>query len=84
MTTLFLMAFAGFGLLTLGFALYRVMLERVKPDECLHLLDADADLVERQRTSSIRLQTVDKWGIPLTIATALCGLGAYGSWWLGM
>jgi hypothetical protein len=69
---------------TLAFALRRLIIVKSKGDECLHVLDAEAPLIEKQQMAANQLQSVDTWGKVLTMATLLAGIGAYCSWWLGL
>ena len=78
--------FTTFGILavaTLGLALTRMMMVRLKGDECLHLMDAEVGMIKRQRNAFRRLERVDVWGKTLTFLTALVGIAAYISWWVG-
>jgi hypothetical protein len=68
---------------TLALALYRQVIVRFKADECIHLLDTAAPVIEQQRTASKRLETVDAWGKAVTVLTVVCGIAAYVAWWLG-
>jgi len=68
---------------TLGLALYRMLIVRVKGDDCLHVLDSDVPLIDKQSFAERRLKTVDVWGKTLTILTLLAGIAAYGAWWMG-
>jgi protein TonB len=68
---------------TLGLALHRMLIVRLKEDECLHVLDSDVPLIDKQKAAARRLKTVDVWGKTLTILTILSGIAAYGAWWMG-
>jgi hypothetical protein len=83
MTVPLFSAFCVFGAITLGLALRRQIIVRSKGDECLHLLESDAPLIQKQATSARQLQSVDTWGKTLTILTAVSGIAAYVVWWLG-
>jgi hypothetical protein len=67
---------------TLALALGRLLIVRSKGDECLHLVDSDVPLIEKQKAAARRLEIVDVWGKTLTILTVLSGIAAYGAWWL--
>ena len=67
---------------TLAVALGRVLIVRVKGDDCLHLVDCDVPLIKKQTAAARRLEIVDVWGKTLTILTVLSGIAAYGAWWL--
>ena len=75
--------FCVFAGVTLLLALRRGLVVRFKADECLHLMDADAPLIEKQVTAARRLDKIDAWGIPLTVLTALLGAATYVAWWFG-
>jgi hypothetical protein len=68
---------------TLALALGRLILIRFKADECLHLVDSDVPLIEQQKVSARRLETVDVWGKTLTVLAILAGISAYCAWWIG-
>jgi len=79
--------FTTFSLLaatTLVLALGRLLIIRSKGDECLHLVDSDVPLIEKQKAAAQRLAIVDVWGKTLTILTVLSGIAAYSAWWLRM
>jgi hypothetical protein len=69
---------------TLGLALYRQVIIRFKADECLHLLDSAAPVIEKQKTAGRRIEIVDAWGKTFTILTLVIGIAAYIAWWAGM
>jgi len=75
--------FCVLGVATLGLALFRQLILRLKPDGSLHLMEATAGLVEQQQVAARRLDVVDVWGKALTVLTALVGIAAYVAWWLG-
>ncbi len=84
MTTPLLATFCVLLTATLAIALRRLLIVRVKGDECLHLLDADAPFVEQQRSSAQRLEAVDVWGKALTMLTIVAGVATYVAWWFGV
>ena len=67
---------------TLALALGRLLIVRFKGDECLHLLDSEVPLIQKQKTASRRLEIVDVWGRILTILTMVSAIAAYGAWWI--
>jgi len=67
---------------TLAVAMGRVLIVRFKGDECLHLLDSDVALIEKQKVAARRLEIVDVCGKTLTILTILSGIAAYSAWWM--
>jgi hypothetical protein len=68
---------------TLAVTVRRMLIVRFKGDECLHLMDPDVAMIEKQRTAAKRLEGVDVWAKALAILTLLAGLATYCAWWLG-
>ncbi|MGO9094501.1 MAG: hypothetical protein ACLQGV_04695 [Bryobacteraceae bacterium] len=58
-------------------ALYRRRVY-MKSDESLHVLDAEAPLVDTQADVNVKLQKLDRCGIALTILVALYALAIAG------
>ena len=82
MTVPLFTTFCSLAVTTLAVAMGRVLIVRFKGDECLHLLDSDVPLIEKQRLAARRLEVVDLLGKTLTILTILSGIAAYGAWWM--
>jgi hypothetical protein len=83
MTYPLFITFCALATVTVALALRRLIIVRLKGDECLHLLDSDAPVIERQETSARLLDKVDAWGKTLTVLTILSGIAAYSAWWFG-
>lgn len=64
-------------------ALYRRRVY-MRSDESLHVLDADAPLVNTQADVSVKLQKIDRCGIALTIVVALYALAIVGVYVYGI
>jgi hypothetical protein len=82
LTTGLVTLFGALGVTTIALACYRLLVIRMKGDDCLHLLEADAPVVARQEAAARKLEVVDLWGKALTILTVVAGLVAYAAWWL--
>jgi hypothetical protein len=82
MTVPLFTAFCVLASATLAIALGRLLIVRSKGDECLHLVDSDVPLIEKQKVAARRLEIVDLWGKTLTVLTMLSGIAAYSVWWL--
>jgi hypothetical protein len=64
-------------------ALYRRRVY-MRSDESLHVLDADAPLVDTQADVNVKLQKIDRCGIALTIVVALYALAIVGVYVYGI
>jgi hypothetical protein len=67
------------GAVTLALALYRKVL-MLREDPYVHIDEGEQRMIPQQVATFRRITTVDRWGISLTIFTAIFGLvlaGAY-------
>lgn len=60
-------------LAVLSLAGYRKMVSR-NEDDLVHLSEADATLVNNQKSIATRLEWIDKWGKILTVVTLIFGI----------
>ena len=65
------------GVVTLGLALYRKILS-MREDPYVHLDEGEQKLIPQQVAGFQKIGAVDRWGITLTIITAVFGLGLAG------
>jgi hypothetical protein len=65
---------AMLGAATLGLALYRKFVS-LREDDYLHLAAAEERLIPQQVATFRKLQTIDRWGITLTVVTVVLGMG---------
>jgi hypothetical protein len=73
------------GLLVLGLALYRKMIALHQEDDLVHIAESEQRLIPHQVAVNTKIQTIDRWGEILTVATVVCGLAIaaaylYGAW----
>lgn len=62
------------GVVTLGLALYRKILA-MREDPYVHLDESEQRMIPNQVAGFRKIGAVDRWGITLTIITAIFGLG---------
>jgi hypothetical protein len=62
------------GIATLALALYRKFLA-MREDVYVHISEGEAGYIPNQVAVFRKIGTVDKWGISLTILTAVFGIG---------
>jgi hypothetical protein len=72
MTTL-MIVFGVLGIATLALALYRIVLA-MHEDNYVHLVEGEQRMIAPQIAAFNRVNTVDRWGIALTIVTLVLGL----------
>jgi len=75
--TQLVLIWAGFGILTLGLALYRKILA-MREDPYEHLASGEQRMIPEQVAKFKRIGAVDDWGIALTILTIVSGLALAG------
>jgi len=73
------------GLLVLGLALYRKMINLHEEDDLVHIDQAEQRLIPHQVAVNAKIHKIDRWGEILTIATVFGGLliaaaYLYGAW----
>jgi hypothetical protein len=71
--TAFVIFWAILGVATLALALYRKFLS-MREDDYVHLSAGEERLIPQQVATFKKIGAVDKWGITLTIVTAILGL----------
>lgn len=62
------------GVATLALALYRKLLS-LREDRYVHVSEGEQRYIPQQVATFRRIEAVDRWGITLTIITAILGLG---------
>lgn len=62
------------GVTTLALALYRKFVS-MHEDNYVHISEGEQRYIAQQVATFHRLGTIDKWGVSLTIITAVMGLG---------
>ena len=65
------------GVVTLALALYRKVLS-MREDPYVHVAEGEQRMIPQQVATYRRIGAVDRWGITLTILTAVLGLGLAG------
>jgi hypothetical protein len=64
---------AALGVTTLGLALYRKLLA-MREDTYVHISEGEQRYIPGQVATFHRIEHVDRWGVTLTIITAIFGL----------
>jgi hypothetical protein len=77
--TQFVIAWMVLGLVTLGLALYRKILS-MREDPYVHISSGEQRMIPQQVANFKRIGAVDRWGVTLTILTALLGLALAGAY----
>jgi hypothetical protein len=67
------------GAVTLALALYRKIL-MMREDPYVHLDEGEQRMIPQQVATFRRINSVDRWGISLTIFTAIFGLALAGAY----
>lgn len=70
---------AVLGAVTLALALYRKTLA-MREDPYVHVAEGEQRMIPQQVTTFKKIGAVDRWGITLTIITAIFGLGLAGAY----
>jgi len=73
------------GLVVLGLAVYRKLINLHEEDDLVHIDEAEQRLIPHQVAVNAKIHKIDRWGEVLTVATVVCGLGIaaaylYGAW----
>jgi hypothetical protein len=71
--TAFVIFWAILGVATLALALYRKFVS-MREDDYVHLSAGEERLIPQQVATFKKIGAIDKWGITLTIVTAILGL----------
>jgi hypothetical protein len=72
--TQFVAIWVVLGVVTLALALYRKVL-MMREDPYVHLDEGEQRMIPQQVATFRRIGAVDRWGITLTIVTAVFGIG---------
>jgi len=70
---------AVLGVVTLGLALYRKILS-MREDPYVHIDEGEQRMIPQQVKTFHKLGVVDRWGVTLTIITAVFGLALAGAY----
>ncbi|MEO8098037.1 MAG: hypothetical protein ABI811_10080 [Acidobacteriota bacterium] len=81
--TQLVMVWIALGVVTLALALYRKLLS-MREDPYVHVAAGEQRYIPEQIATSRRIGAVDRWGITLTIVTAIFGLGLAGMYLYGV
>ena len=71
--TAFVIFWAILGFATLALALYRKFVS-MREDDYLHLAAGEERLIPQQVATFRKIGSIDRWGVTLTIVTAVLGL----------
>jgi hypothetical protein len=73
------------GLVVLGLALYRKLINLHEEDDLVHIDEAEQRLIPHQVAINAKIHKINRLGEVLTVATVVCGLAIavaylYGAW----
>lgn len=71
--TQLVIVWVGLGIVTLGLALYRKVLA-MREDPYVHIGSGEERMIPQQVAGFRKIGSVDKWGITMTIITAVLGI----------
>ena len=73
--TFFVSVWIVLGAATLFLAIYRRILATHEEEDVIHLAPGEEGEIAKQATLAHRLTSIDRWGISMTVITAIIGIG---------